>query len=64
MEKVNVELSFDADKLEALEYCLDKERTTVKKRMAESLQQLSAGIPGPKEHTSIPAQASAPSKTD
>ena len=40
MEKVNIELSFDADKLEALEYCLEKERTTVKKRMAELLQQL------------------------
>lgn len=40
MEKVNIELSFDADKLEALEYCLEKERTTAKKRMAELLQQL------------------------
>ena len=40
MEKVNIELSFDAEKLEALEYCLEKERTTVKKRMAELLQQL------------------------
>ena len=40
MEKVNIELSFDADKLEALEYCLEKERTTAKKKMAESLQQL------------------------
>ena len=40
MEKAIIELSFDADKLEALEYCLEKERTTVKKRMAELLQQL------------------------
>ena len=40
MEKVNVELSFDAEKLEALEYCLEKERTTVKKRRADALQQL------------------------
>lgn len=40
MEKVNIELSFETDKLEALEYCLQKERTTVKKKMAESLQQL------------------------
>lgn len=40
MEKVNVELSFEAEKLEALEYCLEKERTNVKKKMAESLQQL------------------------
>ena len=40
MEKVNVELSFDAEKLEALEYCLEKEWTTVKKRMADALQQL------------------------
>lgn len=40
MEKVSIELSFEADKLEALEYCLQKERTTVKKKMAESLQQL------------------------
>ena len=40
MEKVNVELTFDAEKLEALEYCLEKERTNVKKRMADALQQL------------------------
>ena len=40
MEKVSIELSFEADKLEALEYCLEKERTTAKKKMAESLQQL------------------------
>lgn len=40
MEKVSIELSFEADKLEALEHCLQKERTTVKKKMAESLQQL------------------------
>lgn len=40
MEKVSIELSFEADKLEALECCLQKERTTVKKKMAESLQQL------------------------
>ena len=32
MEKVSIELSFEADKLEALEYCLQKERTTVKRR--------------------------------
>ena len=40
MEKVVIELPFEADKLEALEYCLEKERTTAKKKMAESLQQL------------------------
>lgn len=40
MEKVVIELSFEADKLEALEYCLQKERTTAKKKMADALQQL------------------------
>lgn len=40
MEKAIIELPFDADKLEALEYCLEKERTNAKKRMAELLQQL------------------------
>lgn len=40
MEKTIIELSFDADKLEALEYCLEKERTNAKKRMADALQQL------------------------
>ena len=40
MEKAIIELSFDADKLEALEYCLEKERTNAKKRMADALQQL------------------------
>ena len=40
MEKVVIELSFEADKLEALEYCLQKERTNAKKMMADALQQL------------------------
>lgn len=40
MEKAIIELSFEADKLEALEYCLEKERTNAKKRMADALQQL------------------------
>ena len=61
MEKVSIELSFEADKLEALEYCLQKERTTVKKKMAESL---SAGVLGAEKSTRCQAQASPASKTD
>ena len=40
MQKVNITLSFEDEKLSALEIFLKKENNTVQKRMNESLQQL------------------------
>ena len=48
MEKVNITLAFDQEKLNALEFYLKKEKTTAQRRLEESLAQLyeQAG-PGP-----------------
>ena len=40
MKKVEITLSFDEEKLEALEFVLRKEKTTVKKKLDEALAQL------------------------
>ena len=40
MKKVNITLAFDEDKLDALEFALRKQRSSVQRRMAELLQQL------------------------
>lgn len=40
MEQVNIILTFDNVRLEALEFFLQQEKTTVQKRMEESLRQL------------------------
>ena len=40
MQKVEITLSFEAEKLEALEYHLKKERTSAKKQLDEALQKL------------------------
>ena len=40
MKKVEIPLSFDEEKLEALEFVLRKEKTTVKKKLDEALVQL------------------------
>ena len=40
MQKVEIILSFEAEKLEALEYHLKKERTSAKKQLDEALQKL------------------------
>ena len=40
MKKVNITLTFDDDKLDALEFVLRKQRSSVQRRMAELLQQL------------------------
>ena len=40
MKKVNITLTFDDDKLDALEFALCKQRSSVQRRMAEMLQQL------------------------
>ena len=40
MEKVEIKVAFEKERLEALEYCLRKERTSVRKQMDEALRQL------------------------
>ena len=40
MQKVEITLSFEAEKLEALEYHLKKERTSAKKQLDEALRKL------------------------
>ena len=40
MKKVNITLAFDEDKLDALEFALRRQRSSVQRRMAEMLQQL------------------------
>lgn len=40
MQKVEIILSFEAEKLEALEYHLKQERTSAKKQLDEALQKL------------------------
>ena len=40
MKKVNITLAFDEDKLDALEFSLKKENSSVQSRMEDALQQL------------------------
>ena len=40
MQKTEIMLSFDGEKLDALEFYLKKENTTVQKRMNEALTEL------------------------
>ena len=40
MKKVNISIPFDDDKLDALEFSLRKENSSVQKRMEESLEAL------------------------
>ena len=40
MEKVDITLTFDQEKLNALEFYLKKEKTTAQRRLEESLAQL------------------------
>lgn len=40
MEKVNITLAFDQEKLDALEFYLKKEKTTAQRRLEEALAQL------------------------
>lgn len=40
MKKVNITLAFDEDKLEALEFSLKKENSSVQSRMEDALRQL------------------------
>ena len=48
MEKVNITLAFDQEKLNALEFYLKKEKTTTQRRLEESLAQLyEQAVPAP-----------------
>lgn len=40
MKKVNITLTFDDDKLDALEFSLKKENSSVQSRMEDALRQL------------------------
>ena len=40
MSETNITINFDATKLDALEFALRKQRSSVQRRMAEMLQQL------------------------
>lgn len=40
MSETNITINFDAAKLDALEFALRKQRSSVQRRMAEMLQQL------------------------
>ena len=42
LEKIEITLAFEGEKLDALEYALRKERTTVQKQMDEALRQIYA----------------------
>ena len=48
MEKVDITLAFDQEKLNALEFYLKKEKTTAQRRLEESLAQLyEQAVPAP-----------------
>ena len=48
MAKTEITLTFEEEKLDALEFCLRKEGSTVKKRMDEALRDLyEKSVPGP-----------------
>lgn len=40
MSKVNITISFDAEKLSALDFCLEKENDSAQKRMEKALAEL------------------------
>ncbi len=40
MEETNITINFDAAKMDALEFALRKQRSSIQRRMAEMLQQL------------------------
>ena len=70
MEKVDITLAFDQEKLNALEYYLKKEKTTAQRRLEESLAQLyEQAVPGPvreylDSRSAPPPRPRRPPKTD
>ena len=70
MEKVNITLAFDQEKLSALEFYLKKEKTTAQRRLEESLAQLyEQAVPEPvreylDSRSAPPPRPRRPPKTD
>lgn len=65
MKKVNITLAFDEDKLDALEFSLKKENSSVQSRMEDALRQLyEKAVPEPvREYLdSRPAPAAKPKR--
>lgn len=70
MEKVDITLAFDQEKLNALEFYLKKEKTTAQRRLEESLAQLyEQAVPEPvreylDSRSAPPPRPRRPPKTD
>lgn len=70
MEKVNITLAFDQEKLDALEFYLKKGKTTPQRRLEESLAQLyEQAVPEPvreylDSRSAPPPRPRRPSKAD
>ncbi len=70
MEKTNITLAFDQEKLDALEFYLKKEKTTPQRRLEEALAQLyEQAVPEPvreylDRQTAPPPRPKRPPKAD
>lgn len=63
MKKVELTLTFGEEELEALEFCLKKEKTSVRKQMDEALRQLyESKVPEPVREY-LEAKAVPPART-
>lgn len=68
MNKVEISLSFEAEKLDALEFCLRKENSSVKKRLGDMLQKLyETSVPEPvrdylDNRAALPSRARRPAR--
>ena len=64
MQKISITLSFDDEKLDALEFSLKKENSSVQKRMDEALRQLyEQTVPEPvREYLNSRTAPSSPSR--
>ena len=64
MEKVDITLAFDQEKLNALEFYLKKEKTTAQRRLEESLAQLyEQAVPEPvREYLDARSSAARPKR--
>ena len=70
MEKANITLAFDQEKLDALEFYLKKDKSTTQRRLEESLAQLyEQTVPEPlreylESRTAPPPRPKRPAKAD
>ena len=70
MEKANITLAFDQEKLDALEFYLKKDKSTAQRRLEESLAQLyEQTVPEPlreylESRTTPPPKPRRPTRTD